>query len=298
MNMNIRITFAAVLIATLIGCNNRSEELEKQNSSLQAQNNQLSQDLTARDEYIDNITQSVNDVYSSLENVRAHEGMVLKETNEMEAKKKLTSQEVRQKLMAQVTLIDSSLKENHRRIADLQTKLSSAKKQYAGLKRMVTSLQQTVAERESTITQLGQRILGLEAEVRTKTTMIAERDSTIQQQHNVIGSQHLEINRAYYIIGKRRDLESKGVITSQGGFLWGLLGSSTVLASGFDPKLFTAIDKFENTTIDINGTINELIPKRKEQFYSATEVNRDKTTLTIAEPQAFWQDRYLVIITD
>jgi predicted nucleic acid-binding Zn-ribbon protein len=296
--MKLPLTLAAVFIVTVIGCNNRSEELQKQNSTLQTQNNQLTQDLTARDEYIDNITQSINDVYSSLESVRTHEGMVLTETNAMEAKKKLTSQEVRQKLMAQVSLIDSSLKDNHRRIADLQTRLNSAKTQYAGLKRMVANLQRTVAERESTITELGQRILGLEAEVGTKTKMLAERDSTIQEQHQLIGSQHSEINRAYYIIGKRRDLESKGVITSQGGFLWGLLGSSTVLASGFDAKLFTAIDKFESTTIDINGRIDELIPKRKEQFYTATEVSRDKSTLTIAEPQAFWQDKYLVIITD
>lgn len=296
--MKLSVTLAAVVILTFIGCKNRSEELEKQNSALQSQNNQLTQDLTARDTYIDNITQSINDVYSSLESVRTHEGMVLTETNEMEAKKKLTNQEVRQKLMTQVSLIDSSLKENHRRIADLQAKLSSAKTQYAGLKRMVTNLQQTVAERESTITQLGQRILGLEAEVGTRTKMIAERDSTIQEQHNLIGSQHSEINRAYYIIGKRRELESKGIITSEGGFLWGLLGSSTVLASGFDPKLFTAIDKYESTTIDVSGSIDEIIPKRQAQFYSATEVSRDKTTLTIAEPRAFWQDKYLVIITD
>ena len=244
------------------------------------------------------MTQSINDVYASLEAVRSREGMILKETNEMESKKKISSQEVRQRLLQQVSLIDSSLKENRSRIAKLQSAVSSSKKQYAGLKTMVLNLKQTVAERESTIAFLGLKIQGLEAEVNTKTQMVAQRDSVIQQQHGVIGTQHAEINRAFYIAGKRRDLEEKGIITSQGGFLWGLLGSSTVLASGFDPKLFTSIDKYDNTSIDVNGGIDEIIPKRSQQFYNAKEVSRHQSTLTIVDPDRFWQDRYLVIITN
>ncbi|HTK81293.1 MAG TPA: hypothetical protein VL633_03300 [Bacteroidota bacterium] len=296
--MKILYVLALLLTTLFVGCNNRSEELEKQNADLQSKNSQMTQEITARDQYIDSVTQSINDVYTSLETVRSREGMILKETNEMESKKKLSSQEVRQRLLSQVSLIDSSLKENRARIAKLQSTVSSSKKQYAGLRTMVANLKQTVAERESTIAFLGQKIQGLEAEVNTKTQMVAQRDSVIQQQHGVIGTQHAEINRAFYIVGKRHDLEEKGIITSQGGFLWGLLGSSTVLASGFDPKLFTAIDKYDNTSIDVNGGIDEIVPKRSQQFYNAKEVSRNQSTLTIAEPDRFWQDKYLVIITN
>ena len=282
---------AALFIAIAAGCNNRSDQLEKQNAELRDKYNQLAQDLSARDAYVDSITQSINDVYNNLESVRLREGLVLKETGEMEAKKKFTSQDIRQKLIEEISLIDSSLKENRHRISDLQSKLNAARTQYAGLKKMVASLKQTVEEREATITQLEQKIQGLVAEVRTKTQMLTQRDSVIEQQH-------LELDRAFYIVGTRRELEDKGIITKQGGFLWGLLGSTTVLASGMDAKYFSPIDKLQNTSIDIDGTINEIIPRRSEKFYTTTEVSKNEMKLNIAEPQSFWQDRYLVIITD
>ncbi|HEV8537782.1 MAG TPA: hypothetical protein VGR15_02565 [Bacteroidota bacterium] len=280
---------AALCMLIWAGCNNG--ELEQQNADLQNKNNQLTQDMAMRDQYVDSVTQAITDVYNSLESVRLKEGTVLRETTEMEAKKRLTSQEVRQKLLEQVSLIDSTLKQDRHRIADLQSKLQSSKSQYAGLKNMVASLKQTIEAREATIAQLEEKITGLIAEVNTKTQIINQRDSLIAQQHG-------EINRAYYIVGKRRELEDKGIIRKQGGFLWGLLGSTTVLSNGFDANSFNAIDKFRTTTIDVEGTIDEIIPKRNETFYTATAPGKNQTTLSIAEPNSFWQDKYLVIITN
>ena len=282
---------AALVILTAAGCNNRSEELEQQNAELQSKYNQAAQDLSTRDAYIDSITQSINDIYNNLESVRSREGLVLKKTGEMESKQKLTSQDLRQKLLDEVTLIDSTLKDNRHRINDLQTKLNGARGQYAGLKKMVESLKKTIEEREATIAQLDQKVQGLMAEVSTKTQIITQRDSVIEQQHN-------EINRAFYVVGTRRELEEKGIIAKEGGFLWGLVGSTTVLASGLDSKYFSPIDKFQNTSIDINGSISEIIPRRDVKFYTTTEVAKNQTKLDIAEPTNFWQDKYLVIITN
>lgn len=281
---------AALCILMWAGCNNKGE-LEQQYADLQNKNSQLTQDLATRDQYVDSVTQAITDVYTSLETVRSREGMVIKETSEMESKKNLTSQEVREKLLQQVSLIDSSLRENRQRITDLQSKLHSTKLQYTGLKNMVASLKQSIDEREATINQLEQKIQGLIAEISTKSQMIGQRDSVIELQHS-------EINRAYYIVGKRRELEDKGIISKQGGFLWGLLGSTTVLTSGLDANTFNAIDKFRNSTIDVDGTIDEIIPKRNETLYTSSEVSKNQTKLSIAEPQHFWQDKYLVIITN
>ena len=79
---------------------------------------------------------------------------------------------------------------------------------------------------------------------------------------------------------------------------WEADGASTILASGIDPKYFTPINKVEDRTIQVKGKINEVIPKRGEQLYTKTLVDSDQSMLTIAEPAAFWQDNYLVIITD
>src|SRR6266850_1517401 len=124
--------FALMLFVLLVGCNNRSEELERQNAELRNKAAELSTDLSSRDAYIDTVTQSINDIYTVLEGIRSKEKMVVSETNAMESGKRISSREVRQRILSQLTLIDSTLKGNTKKLATLQSKLNSYKAQFAG----------------------------------------------------------------------------------------------------------------------------------------------------------------------
>jgi uncharacterized coiled-coil protein SlyX len=287
----------AVLMALSWGCNTRVDELEKQNTDLQSSNHQLTQDLSERDAYVDNITQSINDVYNNLESVQAKERSILKETNEMEGRK-LSKEEMRTKLLDKVGVIKTSLNENQKTVADLQHKVSSFKTQYAGLKKMVANLKTTIDEREKSIADLSQKLQGLESDVAMKEKTINEKDVVITDQTNTINVQHTQITTAYYVAGTRSELEKKGILKDEGGFLWGLLGSTSTLANGFDEKYFKPIDKTSDMTIQVKGKIDEIIPKRSETTFKKAEVGNDESMLTIADPNYFWQDKYLVIITD
>src|SRR5689334_9143822 len=207
-----RVSLIAAVVAVLLvwGCNSRVDELEKQNTDLQSSNHQLSQDLSERDTYVDNVTQSINDVYNSLESVQAKERSILKESNDMEAGKKLTREEVRAKLLDRVSVIKTTLHDNQQAVADLQHKVNTYKTQYAGLKTMVANLKTTIEEREKSITELTQKIQGLESDVAAKTQTINEKDATINDQTNTITVQHKQITTAYYVAGTRRELEEKG----------------------------------------------------------------------------------------
>jgi hypothetical protein len=291
---------ARFLLITLlflsIGCKN--EELERQNKDLQAKTQQLSQDLAERDTYIDNVASSIDQVYAEIESAHSQEKQILQETAGPEGKKKLSNTEIRKELLARISVIDSNLRNNHQRIADLQKTVNSYKKQFAGLRKLVTDLKQKLQEREEAIVELQLRVQGLETEVAEKGRIIAERDSLITRQTGLIGEQHKKITTGFYVTGARRDLEEKGILKDEGGFLWGLLGSTSVLANGFDTKYFTPINKVDETTIHVNGRIRELIPKRDERFYSTEEISRSEWKLVIKDPTWFWQDNYLVIVTD
>lgn len=295
MKIAISMLFLAVM---LWGCDNRSAELEKQNADLQQRNREMSQDLTSRDEYVDNVTKAINDVYDNLETAQAKEKSILRQKSELEAGKKMSRTEIRAKLLTQISDIDASLKENHQKISDLQKNLGSYKSKYAGLRKMVDNLKQTIDAREASIADLQQKVAGLQNDVAEKGKMITERDSVIDHQHVVIDDQHHEITTGFYIVGSRDDLEKKGIITKQGGFLWGWLGSTTTLANGFDPKYFTPINKVDEHTIQVDGKIDDIVPRRNEMFYQKTELGGKQSMITIAEPKSFWQDNYLVIITD
>ena len=291
--------YLAVLMMLVVwGCNDRAKELEQQNAELQQKNNAITQELSIRDEYVDTVTQAINTVYDNLEQARAKEKSILQETKEMESQKKATKEELRGKLLTKITDIGTTLKTDRTKLAELQKKVSAYRSRFTGLTTLVANLKKTIEEREQSIAELELRVRGLEQDVTEKARLITQRDSVIVDQHSTIDRQHSVITTAYYIVGKRDELEKKGIIKKDGGFLWGLLGSSTILANGFDQSDFKPINKVEEKTIEVTGRIDDILPKRNQQFYTKTELGDNRSVISIAEPTNFWQDKYLVIITD
>lgn len=285
--------FIVVIIAVAFfsGCENQSEKLEGQIADLKQINTQLMKESTFRDAYIDSVAQAINGVYANIETMKSNEQHLLKEKQELETAKKLTGKEIRERLIERVNEINTVLQENQKNISTLQKKLASYRTKYAGLQKMVETLKATLAEREQSINELTIKIQGLE-------NTVAEKSRLIENQKSLIGEQHQKIATAYYVVGKREELEKKGIISKEGGFLWGLLGSTTILSSGLDETVFKSINKEEQKVIEFDGKIHDLIPKRNPSVYSAKAMKDSRTTITIADPAQFWESKYLVIITD
>ena len=112
----------------------------------------------------------------------------------------------------------------------------------------------------------------------------------------IIDSQVHLINKAYYIAGTRDELEEKGIIKDEGGFLG--IGSTTVFVNGADTDLFTPLDVASESVITIDGEVDELVPERDVTYYALNAVGEEVTDLSITDPESFWQERYLVIITE
>ena len=288
--MRAGIVVAALCTMLVLGCSNKEEELQNQIAQLKAEQSTLQTNLNERDKYFDEIMKAVNDVYADLEAARAKEAKLVERTG-TEGPVQIANAETRQKLLQNIADIGVSLKENRKRIAGLQAKMKSYTGEVASLNKLIKNLNETLVEREQSIAMLESRVQGLENTVAEKTKVIAERETTIEQQLRTM-------NTGYYVAGTSDELESRGIITDEGGFLWGLLGSTTLMASGVDQSLFKQIDKTREETITVQGRIKEILPIRNELFYSTTEPEGNLSTLKILQPEKFWQDKYLVIIVD
>ena len=284
-----RSIFILAIISGLVlaGCNDRSDEVTQLSSDLQ----QAKNDLAQRDKYIDEITRSLNEVYMTLENVRAAEGQLQSHAENVEAGIQRTSQEARDQVFKQVAAVETQLRAGREKIALLEKRVKNYKSKFNGLNKMVASLKVQLQERETAIGELQARLTSLEAEVTRK-------NATIAVNEMAIASKEKSLNTAYYIIGTRDELREKGVITEEGGFLWGLLGSSTVLAEEVDEGLFTPIDKSNETVIPISRTIKDVIPRRNVQSYAKAETAENQADLQITDPLRFWRQRYAVIIVE
>jgi uncharacterized coiled-coil protein SlyX len=282
--------FLAASAIAFMGCT-RTAELEEQNKSIQRQNQELTQNLSAQDAYIDSIIASIDEIHRSIESAHAKEKNLLTETKGFESDKTLTKDEVRSGLLTRIDAINEVLKTNAEKIAALEKKAAQHRKQYASLNAMVENLKKTVTEREQSIAALETKVKNLEGEISQKAALITERDAVIDQKEK-------EIATVYYVVGTREELEAKGIIKDEGGFLWGLVGSTTTLASGFDPATFTPIDRYHRESFRVDGEIKEIVPRRDEKFYRAESMEGAESILTVADRDHFWQDKYLVILVD
>jgi chromosome segregation ATPase len=286
MNMRLVVIMAGALLLT--GCGTKEEELQKQIAQLQSEKTALKQSMDERERFIGEVVQAVNDVYADVEAARVKEAKLVQRVGGPEGTGTVTNTDTRKELLTNISEIGATLKENQTKIANLQAKAKTLGGQIAGLNKVIEGLKQTIAEREASIAALEARVSGLESSVAEKTKMISERDLTISEQQKAL-------NTAYYIVGTRSELKEKGIINDEGGFLWGLLGSTTVLGNEIDQSLFSAIDITNEEMIQIDGEVDQLIPKRKEEFF---ELKREgnTTALAIKNPTKFWQEKYLVIV--
>lgn len=288
--MKTQLAVVAMCLLLVIGCNNKEPELQKQISQLESERSTLQQNMAEREKFVGEVVQAVNDVYKDVEAARIKEAKLVERAGGPEGAANVTNTDTRKQLLDNISAIGSSLKENQKKIASLQVKAKKLGTEIAGLNKVIENLKQTIAEREQSIAMLEARVSGLESTVAEKTQLITAKEAVIDQQQKLM-------NTAYYIAGTRDELKKKGIITNEGGFLWGLLGSTTVLGSSVDQADFTPIDVTKDELIQVNGKIDEIIPARKQDFFAMATAN-DKSELTIKNPNKFWQEKYLVIVLD
>lgn len=288
--MRTGVLFAALSFVLVIGCNNNQDELQKQLAQTQSDKASLQSVIAERDKYLEDVMKSVNEVYADLEHARVKENLLMKRAGRSEGTAQSTTTDTKQDLLQEIGEVGSTLKENRNRIAELQARMKTFQTKIRGLDTLVRNLMASLVEREQSIAQLQTRVQGLEGSLAEKTRIVQEREMTIDEQRRMI-------NTGYYVIGTRADLKKKGIIRDEGGFLWGLLGSTTIMESGIDPTQFTPIDKSSDQTIHVKGKIEDLVPPRQGSFFATAEGD-ENSDLKIVSPDKFWQDRYLVIIVD
>ena len=279
------------------GCDKaKVSELERKNADLQRQYDNVTKDLSLQSQYVDEVTKAINSVYGNMQRINEGEMMLSKSEKELEMGKGATQAQLRDRIINQIAGIDTFLIQNRRKLNVLEAKLKSSRVNYEGMRTMVENLKAQLTEKERSIAALEDKLKEKNIEIQTLEERLAQKTDTVYLKDKTIATQQKEIRKAYYIIGTLDELQSKGIVNREGGFL-GLFGKTNVLASGFDRQDFITLDRLDQTTIEIAGKVAELIPKRKENYYTIT-TEATSTKLLVLDPEKFWQDSYLVIVTE
>jgi hypothetical protein len=291
--MRIIISFIIVFSFILAGCGKSPEQTE-----MERQNAQLKQELASKDRFVEDVTSTINDIHNKLENTWALEKNILRRNPTFEEGKMLSGPDMKAKIMDRISTISSILSENRKKVALLQQKLAESKTQYAALSKMADDLKITLDDREKSIAMLQTQVMNLQSEVTSKTQVIAARDETIAERDAAIENQTKQINTVYYVAGKKGELKEKNIVSREGGILWGLFGTTTVLTNKFNEGDFTPLDKSKDRLIEVAGIVDEIVPERDPESYTKEEKPDHRTLLTITKPEIFWRESHLAIVTN
>ncbi len=287
------VLFAVIAFALMIGgCDKTKEhELQAQLDKNQSDRMALQDALKDREQFVDQILKQVNDIYADLEAANAKEKKIAPPERGSAEIPWVSSQETRQGFLKTIDEIGNTLKDNRKKISDLQARVRSYRGEVKNLTALLDNLKATLQEREASIAELKANVEGLQKTVAEQTALVSEKQNTIDTQTKTM-------NTVYYVAGTRKDLEDRGILTEEGGFLWGLLGSTTTLARDVDLSEFTPLDKTTEQTIHVQGKVEDILPHRKVDYYATTSDGNNGSDIKILRPERFWQANTLVVVLD
>lgn len=284
--MKIAITLLMALVFMSCTDKEKMARLEEQQNQLEAEYNLLIKESALKDNFIEEYTHTINEVYVNLEKIREREGFLSKASRNLE---KNESVSLKKQMLGDISSIDSYLQSSKKRLRELKAKMQNSDMKTASLEKMVENLNRTLEEKEKYINELREQTERL-------TIKIAEVEGQLQEKDQLIEKQNQELNTVFYIIGTEDELKDKGIIEEKGGILG--MGKTKKIASVLNYEYFTRtnISKIGRIPIYIDRNKVDIISPHNPGSYNLVERDKNETVLEITNPEEFWKLRYLVIL--
>jgi predicted nucleic acid-binding Zn-ribbon protein len=207
-------------------------------------------------------------------------------------------------VLKRVQDLTARLRANEQRLASSQKRLKQLTGESDSLKSTLTELQATIDGLQATLESQKNTIATLEADLTGTKQQVSTLTMEKTELSDTVSALSTRENTVYYVIGTRKELKDKGIITEEGGsrfLIFTRVGEVLKPAPGLDPAQFTAIDRREVQQITLPK------PDREYQIVSNQAVSasnvapdakgRVKGTLEITSPEQFWApSKFLILV--
>ncbi len=295
-------SLAALLIGmtmALSGCFNQEKVAE-----LEAQNQQLQQELQEMDSSITNYLGVIGDIEDNLAVIKEKENWIHASTSDNEVE---FGKDFEVSVVEDLQMINALMDENRAKLAKLQKSLSNRNSRIRELNKLVDRLNAKLIAKEESIAKLNTQL----EELGSRNAVLAEslqqlnlRVDTLELANNIklakleIQAEQLQDlkdqNTAYYALGTSKELSSKQIITKKGGILG--IGAVEKLNEQLSAENFYQIDIRQTTTIPLMARKAELVSPHPQGSYEIEKDAKLITSLIIKDPDIFWNySKYLVV---
>jgi len=229
--------FGAIIVAFTIACN--QEEVDKLNQ----ENANLESQTISKDSTINEMMATFNIIQENLDEIKRRENLVEINTDG-DAERSLGRTE---KINRDLQRINQLMIENKNLIASLNKKSKASGAKLSEFERMIANLNKRVKDKDGEISRLKEELEGMNFKVKELNQSIDELALENMRKQKELEANIDELNTAYFAYGTYEELNSKNVLTKEGGFLG--LGKQEALKDGFNTEYFSIIDKTKTTRI-------------------------------------------------
>ena len=276
--------FCASVLFGSVSCVKPSKfnALQTQFDSLKVVHENADADLIA-------LTECINTLTSSIDSISFQENLIKLGVDE-KGRKFSVSQQV-ENLNQLKDIIDRQ----RERISELDKVIKNSKNEVAQLNTLVTNLYSQLDEKEKDIERMQEELANQKLKVTELTTQVDELTTSNQEKSDIIDAQQQTLNaqerllnKGYFIISGRKELQQLGLISAL---------STKLNVAAMKTSMFTEVDIREFTDITISAKSLNILTQNPSSAYTVTDNGDGTFTLSISSPSEFWSEsQYLVIL--
>ena len=276
----------------------RENKFKEQRAEAQMVHENLNGIIEHRDSVINDLVMTFNAIEKDMNIVREQENLLAISVDDPEF-----TNDVRKRIVAEIQQMNTMLEENRAKVKELNRRLKDSGLKMAALEDKMVVLQASIVQRDSSINVLKTELVSRDFQLAELNIVIdsldmevVEREQAIQVKDELISQNLAELDKAFLVSGNYKELEDKGIVAKEGGFLG--LGKSKVVPANLADSEFDQISISHTDRIAVNAKKMELISNHPEDSYEVVSNDSIVEYIQITQPQMFWKKtRYAVVET-
>ena len=288
-------TFVSLLFVAFVAVSCNNVERSEKYQTLLAERDSLYTEAVAAKGGFDDALNTINEIESALESVRAQENIIMMENQEGNTNK----------AVSEINAIHQTLQDNRNKINDLEKRLADQGAQSKALNQTVSRLKKQLEEKDVFINNLKDELQQSRQQIATLNEQVSDLNENINElnsnldvmsvqnaaQQATIENQDAMLNTVWICIAPQQTLVEKGIL-SKGG----LFQASEISKQGFDKTQFMQGNKRDLDIIPLNTKKAKIMTNHPESSYQIVEGDEGSLIINILDKDAFWGiSNYLVV---
>ena len=279
-----KLMIAVLCLLTLVACKQNSNNAAE--LALQQQRDSLTRIIEQKDNEIDDMVATMNDIQEGFRAINEAEQRVTIASNGEGVSE---AESIRENMQ----FIQNQMQQNRELISKLRNQLRQSSVRADQLRRTLENLTQQLEEKDNQVRQLQAELeakdvqIGeLNQQVNTLSSNVSDLKEESTQKSQTITSQDKQLNTAWFVYGTKKELKEQRIIED-----------GKVLRSNFNRDYFTKIDIRIDKEIRLYSRSAKILTAHPQSSYTLLQDANKQYILRITNPQLFWStSKYLVVL--